>query len=306
MSEMNMIELGQVPVWKNMQAEDAAAAVPQREKNAHKGDFGYTALIGGSERYSGAIRLASMANAAMRAGAGVVVLAAPKSLSPVLAPYILESTLFPLSEENGMLAFRETEFAELSKRVTTAAFGMGAGLSEETKKAAEWLLKHFTGTLILDADALNALAELGTDLLKRSAAKVVLTPHFGEMARLTKRPVSALQADPAGSAAAFAREHGCIVLLKGAETFVTDGAAGWTVDRGCPGMATAGSGDVLSGVIAALCGYNKKDLLRAVAAAAYICGAAGEKAQLKIGATAMVASDTARHIAESVHELEIL
>ena len=108
-------------------ARDAAALFPRRAADAHKGTFGYIALIGGSVRYCGAIRLANLAACAMRAGAGVTRLCAPKSLCPAIMPQILESTLFPLSEREGGLLFREEEFREALKGIRAAAFGMGAG-----------------------------------------------------------------------------------------------------------------------------------------------------------------------------------
>ena len=305
--ELKNVDIGIRPVGRTqklMEAEDAAKALPRRFHASHKGSYGYTALIGGSERYSGAPRLAEMANSAMRCGAGVVLLAVPRSISAWTAPQILESTLFPLSERDGSLLFREEEFAELCGRVSTIAFGMGIGMSDETVKAVRWLLEHFDGTLILDADGLNALAVIGPEAVRSGKPRVILTPHVGEMARLSGLSAAQILDDPVKAAEEAAGSAGCILLLKGASTVVTDGTETWLCDRGCPGMATAGSGDVLSGAAAALCGFNRDDLLTAVAAAAYICGAAGEKAQKKTGAAAMVASDTARHIAETVFELE--
>lgn len=282
---------------------DAAALFPPRPKDAHKGLFGYIALIGGSVRYSGAIRLANLAACAMRAGAGVVRLCVPQCLSVAVMPLILESTLFPLSDREGGLLFREEEFREALKGTRAAAFGMGAGLTEETKKAVRYLLREYEGILILDADGLNALAEMGPALLREAPCRTLLTPHLGEFSRLSGKSIQEIAGDPAGTAEAFALAYGTTVLLKGPETVVTDGTETLAVNRGCPGMATAGSGDVLSGILAAVCAANPGNLTRAAAAGAWVNGRAGEIAQERYGDVSMIASDTAAAVADAVRDL---
>ncbi|MBO5271118.1 MAG: NAD(P)H-hydrate dehydratase, partial [Clostridia bacterium] len=281
------IDIGIVPTvtpYRLMESEDVKRLLTPRRNDANKATYGYVALVGGSECYSGAIRLAAMAEASMRSGAGVTMVAAPRGLAPVILPAILESTFYPLSEENGALRFCAEELDTLIRRVKALAFGLGIGNGEETRKAVTHLLATMEGVLILDADGLNALARLPRDLLKNSAASVVLTPHPLEFARLAGTTVDAVLADPIGNAKAYAAETGAIVLLKGPTTVVSDGKRVILVDRGCPGMATAGSGDVLSGILAAVSGATAAggangDLLTAVAAAAYLNGRAGEIAE---------------------------
>jgi NAD(P)H-hydrate epimerase len=285
-------------------ARDAAELFPPRAADAHKGTFGYIALIGGSLRYSGAVRLANLAACAMRAGAGVTRLCAPKSLCAAIVPQILESTLFPLSDREGDFLFREDEFREALKGTRAAAFGMGIGHTEETEKAVRFLLDNYEGTLILDADGLNALAAIGPAILKDAAGRVLLTPHPGEFSRLSGLGIPEIQADPAGAAEAFARANRVTVLLKGPVTAVTDGAETLRVDRGCPGMATAGSGDVLSGILAAVAGANPAALLTRIGAAgAWINGRAGELAQAQHGDVSMIASDTAAQVEQAIREI---
>jgi NAD(P)H-hydrate epimerase len=290
---------------RRMEAADAAELFPPRKHFSHKGDYGYIALMGGSFRYSGAVRLAAMAGAAMRAGAGVARLCAPRSLCRVMIPEILEVTLFPLAENDGDMVFREAEFREAIRGVRTVAFGMGAGLTAETEQAVRFLLEEYAGTLILDADGLNALAALLREepgILKGAGGRVLLTPHPGEFARLTGKTVPEIQADGLNLAEAFAREHGVTVLLKGPATIVTDGRETWITDRGCPGMATAGSGDVLSGILAAVCAGDAP-LPQTVAAGAWINGRAGELAQAEEGPVSMTAGDTVRAIPRAVREI---
>ena len=284
-------------------AAETAALFPPRPKDAHKGVFGYIALIGGSVRYSGAVRLANLAACAMRSGAGVVRLCAPECLSSAIMPLILESTLFPLSDRDGGILFREEELEEAVRGTRAAAFGMGAGHTEETEKAVRFLLDRYEGTLILDADGLNALAAIGPALLKDAAGSVLLTPHLGEFSRLSGKSIDVIRKDPEGAAKAFAAETGTVVLLKGPETVVTDGTETLITDRGCPGMATAGSGDVLSGILAAVCAANPGKLTEAAAAGAWLNGRAGEIAQARYGDVSMIASDTAGAIPEALKEI---
>ena len=300
MGEKINLDIGIAPLDKPyglFEAEDAARAFPPRLNFSNKSDYGYVALIGGSLRYSGAVRLAAMASAAVRSGAGVVKTAAPASLCPLIAPQSLEATLFPMPEKDGELLFDEESLAALVRGIRAAAFGMGAGLSSETEKIVRWLLTHFSGTLVIDADGLNALSRMedGKRLLRESAARVILTPHAMEFCRLLGLPrdtgVREVLENPIPQAQAYARETGATVLLKGPATVVTDGERTVLVDRGCPGMATAGSGDVLSGVLAALCG-SCGDPLTAAASAAWVAGRAGELAEAEFGAVSMAAGDT--------------
>lgn len=282
----------------------AADCLWKRAGECNKGTFGYIALIGGCSRYSGAIRLANMAGCAMRAGAGVVKLAAPKSLQSVILPNILESTYFPLDDDgDGNYIYDEAKLVELTNSVSVVAIGMGIGNTDQTGKAVEYLLKKYKGILIIDADGLNALSSLDYTCLDESDAKIIITPHPGEFARLCNKATEEVVEGRIKLAEEFSRNHGVITLLKGSETVITDGRDTYLSSTGCAGMATAGSGDVLSGVIAAVCAYNKNQLLKATATASYITGLAGEMAEAKMGAISMVASDTASYIAEAVKKL---
>ena len=289
--------------------DEVRICLPDRPKDSHKGDFGYVALIGGSIEYSGAIRLAAMANAAMRSGAGVASIAAPASICPLIAPQILEATLIPLSDKKGNLKFSEEDFSKICKRYDAIAFGMGVGLSDETVKAVEYLLKNYDRTLIVDADGLNAMSELSKDIIRQSKAKLILTPHLKEFSRLSGMSMDDIKADPEGAALKLADEIDAVVLLKGCTTYVTEPSTQsserrlFAVDRGCPGMATAGSGDVLSGTLSALC-VNAEDLTLATAAAAYINGIAGEIAQSKRSDITMTSADTAMCIAEAIESIK--
>lgn len=287
--------------------QDIIKLFPKRAAECNKGNFGYVALIGGSIEYSGAIRLAAMANAAMRSGAGVASVAAPLSICPIIAERILEATLIPLSEEKGRLVFSEDEFKAICRRYDCIAFGMGIAMTDETVKAVRYLLESYDKILIVDADGLNAMSELDKDLIRNTKSRLVLTPHIKEFSRLSGMSVDEIKQDPEGAVCRLADELGATVLLKGSTTYVAgtmnDGSRNvMCTDRGCPGMATAGSGDVLSGILSAIC-VNANDLVTAAAAGAYINGAAGELAESRHSDVTMTASDTASCIAEIIEGL---
>lgn len=294
-------------------SENIQSCLYTRPANSHKGTYGYTALIGGNICYSGAIRLANMANCAMRSGAGVVKLAAPYTLKDIILPNILESTFYPLADDGlGNYTYDEPSIKELMDSVSTIAVGMGIGNSSNTEKLIKYLLENFTGILLIDADGLNALSALihkeettsvNYELLDNTKATVIITPHPKEFSRISGISMSTILESPIESAYNFSKSHNIITLLKGHVTYVCDSTNVYSINRGCPGMATAGSGDVLSGVIAAICGYNKDNPLLATACAAYIAGYAGELAEQDYGSISMVASDTAKYIATAIKEL---
>lgn len=275
-----------------------------RSRESNKGTYGTVALVGGSECYSGAIRLANMALCATRSGAGITRLCAPRALKEIILPRLLESTYFPLhGDENGNLIFDEGDFDALCAGTRAVAFGMGCGNTPETAKAVRYLLTRYPGTLILDADGLNALAAMGTGLLRDAGGRVILTPHPGEFSRLSGHSIPEILEKQEELAVSWASEHKVILLLKGSRTVVTDGEKSYTIDRGCAGMATAGSGDVLSGILAAIAGWYQQDPLMATAAAAFVNGAAGEKAEQKNGDISMIAGDTAAMIPQVIREI---
>lgn len=319
---------------KTLSKEDFNKVLFKRPIDSHKGLFGYIALIGGSEKYSGAIKLAAMANASMRAGTGVCKVAAPKSLYEIIAKNILEATFFPLSCDGYDLLFVEKEFEELIKNTKAIAIGMGIGDTKETQKAIKYLLRNYNGILIIDADGINALTKINEKYLKNTKAKVVFTPHLKEFQRLmiykerrfqnkvlydhkkrkgifakffgsTKfvndlEQLSDIKDHAEQLATDFAKYYNVNIVVKGSENIITDGIDTYKIVKGTPGMATAGSGDVLSGIIAAILGYNENNLLTALAVACYINGLAGEIANKKVNEISMIASDTVDSIKDAI------
>lgn len=285
-----------------VEKDDLKEIFKERKNYSNKGSYGYIALIGGCKKYSGAIRLAYMANAAMRSGAGVVKVGLPDSICSDVTPQILESTLYPLKDKNGEIIFNKKEIDGLIKGVKLVAIGMGIGLSDETYKVLEYILENYDGKLVIDADGLTMLSKMDEKIFKKTKCKLILTPHIKEFSRLTGLSINEILENPLKIVMEYAKEKGVVLLLKGPSTIITDGKKTYITDRGCAGMATAGSGDVLSGIISAICAYND-DLLLSTAGAAYINGKAGELAQEETNAVSMIASDTVNNISRVISEI---
>ncbi len=259
-----------------------------RDENANKYDFGVVGIMGGCVNFSGAIKLASMSLAAMRSGAGLTRVIVPKDIVSFVAPYLVEQTLFPI----------DSNINDAIKNIDVLAVGMGWGVSNENEEYLKYILNNFTGVLIIDADGLNILAS-NLELLNDTQAKIVLTPHLKEFSRLINKDVTDIKENRKKYALEFAKKYGVILLLKGHETIVTDGDTTYLVDVGSPGMATAGSGDVLSGILAGFLGYSEYNVL-SVASGAYLAGLAGSLATKKYTDIAMIASDTIKYIPDAI------
>lgn len=270
-----------------MSAAAAAALLPRRSIDAHKGQAGHLLVMAGSAGMSGAAILA--ARAATRGGAGLVTLATPASIQGVCAGAVLESMTIGWPERNGSLRHDPDLLAAALQGKTAVAIGPGLGSTRAVRDIVRWLLHNAAVPLVLDADALNALARNPAPL-RRAARGVVLTPHPGEMARLLGSSAGDVQADRVGAAQGFAAKYGCTVVLKGARTVIADRQQVWINPTGNPGLASGGTGDVLAGLTGALLAQG----LECAAAArlgAYLHGLAGDLAVAATGEIGMVASD---------------
>lgn len=288
--------------FKLIEKNDVKEFLGKRQSFSNKGTYGYVTLLGGCLEYSGAVKLAGISACAMRAGCGVVKVATPGSLCQGLLPCVLESTLYPLSEREGSVKFVENEIQGALNNVKAVAIGMGMGQKGDNAEIIEYILKNHEIPVIIDADGLNTLSKMDISIVKESKCKVVLTPHPKEFERLSGVPVEQILQNPVKYATEYAKRAGAVLLLKGPTTIITDGENVYFSTTGCPGMATAGSGDVLSGILAAMCASGK-DLILSVCAAAYINGYAAELAREEFGDISMVASDTAKQVAKAIKEI---
>jgi NAD(P)H-hydrate epimerase len=273
-----------------MEVIEVVPRLEARRVDAHKGDFGRVCIIAGSVGMSGAAALAG--RAALRAGAGLVRVATPRSVLPIVASIEPSFTTVALAEDAaGRIAGKAiNKILDAVEQNDVLAFGPGVGVSSGLQTILQTLLRRDGLRLIVDADGLNNLAGLKgwADVLK---AQVVLTPHPGEMKRLWAAVFrEGLPGERVEQAAKFAQKTGTVVVLKGAGTVASDGQRVYVNKTGNPGMATAGSGDVLTGVIVALAGQGPSNLDAAILGA-YVHGLAGDIAAEKVGQTSLIATD---------------
>lgn len=276
--------------------EMVAESLPLRRASAHKGTFGHAGIIAGSVGKTGAAALA--AQAALRVGAGLVTVAAPSSVNDVLESKLLEVMTLPLPETKARTLTRSGLDRLLTFMHSRTAIAVGPGLSThpETVELVQCLMKHIDRPTVLDADALNALAGRAS-LLTECKIPPIITPHPGEMARLEVGATSqSVNVDRIGTARRFSRERGVIVVLKGARTVIArpDGLLA-VCPTGNPGMATAGTGDVLTGMMAGLLAQGIP-AWEVACAATYLHGLAGDLAAEKLGEAGMIAGDLLAHI----------
>ena len=262
--------------------------------------FGTVGIMGGSLEYSGAVKLANMSASAVRSGAGIVRVIVPENIASAILPYLLEQTLYPLKCDNkGHIYFDMDDLERALKNLKSLAIGMGWGISEEYKKILDIIIKKFNGKLLIDADGLNTLAQMDLNILKETNSQIILTPHLKEFQRLSKIDIEKIKQNSIEIATNFAKEYNVILLLKGSTTIVTDGKKIYLIKKGVPGMATAGSGDVLSGILAGMLGYQEANVLT-IASGALLAVTAGELAQEKFTDISMKASDTIKYIPEAI------
>lgn len=274
---------------RTVDAEYIRQLLPVRNPETHKGDYGKILLLCGSRGYTGAAALAAMG--ALRSGAGVVYLMVPESIYTIEAVKLWEAVVIPALDENGMLASSAVEeiMAYLPK-MDAVLIGPGLGQSEGTFAAVRTVLEHYSGPVVVDADGINVLSG-HKDILRGRTAPTILTPHMGEFMRIGGKNTS----DIAKAVEELAMELNCIVLLKGHRTVITDGNICFINETGNAGMATGGSGDVLSGIIVSLLGQGL-DPLDAAACGAYLHGASGDLAAEQIGQYGMLPQDMLNYL----------
>ena len=285
--------------------EWVVSRLPQRPLNAHKGSFGRLLVVAGSRNYVGAAALA--AGGAYRAGAGLVTIATPESIYPIVAGSALEATHLPLPESSpGQVAVVAADLVrEHAPQYEALVVGCGMGQSAETRAFVERLLladPPLDKPVILDADALNNLAQIAR-WHERLRCRAVLTPHPGEMARLTGLSTGDIQSKRWETAQEWAQRWGQVVALKGAFTVVASPTAGLAVSPFAnPALASAGTGDVLAGAIGGLLAQGLSPF-EAACCGVYLHAAAGEHVRVQVGDSGLLASDLLLWIAQAARAL---
>jgi NAD(P)H-hydrate epimerase len=276
--------------------------IPMRKTDAHKGDFGRVLVIAGSLGMVGAGVLS--AYGALRTGCGLVTLATPTSILQTAAGFYPEIMTKGLAERDGHISVEAIpEIISLAKISDAVVFGPGVGRDEEIFVILQELLREYCGTLIIDADGLFAIAR-NVDILKDATCRVIITPHEGEMSRLCGIDTLKIRESRTEIAQKFADTYGACTVLKGSGTVVCKKGEGIYINpTGNPGMATAGSGDVLSGVIASLAAQGMSDFCSAKLGV-YIHGLAGDFAEAKKGSHGLIASDIAENIPKAILKIK--
>ena len=279
-----------------IEISDVKDLVKERNINSNKGDFGKAGLYGGSLEYSGALKLSYISLSALRSGCGISRVLVKKEILPLLGPNILEQTLCILPDYNDKFY---DKLKESIKDLDSLAFGMGLGNDEQMDEVLEFLIKNYTGNLIIDADGLNTLSKMNLDILKEKTCNILLTPHLKEFSRLINKSIEEIKKDSLSIVKEFASTYKITILLKGHTTTISDGNSTYLITTGCPGMATAGSGDVLSGILSGLLAYLDFNLLT-VAAGVLLNGIAGCLAEEENTDISMIASDTINNIGNAI------
>lgn len=287
---------------KVLKKEDIKCLFPKRDENSHKGNFGYVGIMGGCIEYSGAVKLANLSSSSLVSGCGVVRLIIPKEIEVSVMPYLLEQTLFSIESKNGHMLFDKNIINKALGKLKALAIGIGWGESIDNEKILKNILETKDIPIVIDADGLNTLAKMDKNILNKTNCKVILTPHLKEFSRISGYSLEEIENNKEKLATDFAKNYNVILLLKGHTTIITDGEETYLVKRGCPGMATAGSGDVLSGILLGILGYNKPNVLT-IAGGAYLAGLAGELAEKNLNDISMRASDTISKIPEAIDEI---
>jgi NAD(P)H-hydrate epimerase len=270
--------------------------LPPRPRDGHKGTFGRVLVLAGSRGMSGAAVLCGLG--ALRGGAGLVQVATPAAVQPVVAAGNLcyLTAALPDTPDGHLAADAEEEVLDLAAQATAVAVGPGLGQSRDVTALVRAVLTHVSKPIVLDADGLNALSRLLTSEPElHVAGPLVCTPHSGEFARLLCLSPDVIRHDRESPAVRFARDRGAVLVLKGNATLVTDGERLYENTTGNPGMATGGTGDVLTGLIAALLaqGLAPFDASRL---GVYLHGLAGDIAARDVGEVSLIASDLADYL----------
>ena len=289
------------PRLELLTVEDIGSLVRTRRRTAHKGDFGHLLVLAGARGKSGAALLCG--GAALRTGTGLVTLGGPTSLNAVFSSVLLEAMTAPLPElADGSLCLDEDAISAAMKGKSAIAFGPGIGVSADTIALTRWLLSQSKVPLIIDADGLNCGAT-DVGMIRGARVPVILTPHPGEMARLLNTTNAEIQSNRLEVARAFAAEHGCYLILKGANSIIAapDGRA-WINSSGNPGMASGGMGDVLTGVIGGLLaqGHSPENACRL---GVFLHGYAGDMAAEEKGETGILAHDLIERLPNGLRAL---
>jgi len=278
---------------------DVVNFFPRRAKDGHKGNMGNVCVLAGSVGMTGAAILST--KAAFLTGAGLVKLGIPKSLNEIAEKNLVETLTYPLEQTVEQSVARQAYDAikKMSKDATAMLIGPGLSLNPETKQLVKKIIKEFKIPLVIDADGLTALSE-DLSVLDNKPTTTILTPHIGEMSRLTNQTREAISSDPISCARDFAMKWKVVIVLKSASTIIADTEGNiWVNPLGNDGMAKAGSGDVLAGLITGFLAQGINGVHAAIIGT-WIHSLAGDAASIKKGTNSMLATDILEAVFEAI------
>lgn len=279
-------------------SQEMKEIMPKRKSESHKGDYGRIAILGGSSGMAGSVYMASLS--AMRTGAGMAFILAPKSISEILQIKSNEQIIKEIDCHNFYYSSEIVDqILDTIEGKDTLIIGPGMGKGEDLNKLIGEIITSTDIDMVIDADGLNAISK---DLsILKSNNKIILTPHLGEFSRLTGLQIDKIKEDEESIARKFAKDNDVVLVLKSDHTIVTDGLKFYKNEIGNPGMATAGVGDVLTGVIASL--MKRLEPFEAAKLGVYIHSLAGDIASEKLGEDSLIATDVIENLSEAIKRL---
>ena len=274
----------------------------KRKKNTNKGNYGKVIFISGSKTLLGAAILSSSSCAALRVGCGYSTIGIPKTLQKIYALKNPENTYVLFKDKQGKIQYDEKTLQSILN-YDVIAIGMGLGTSIEVYKTLKYLLQNYQKTLIIDADALNSISEYGINILKEKKCQVVMTPHLKEFSRLTNKTMEEINQKGLIIAKEFVKKYNVLLVLKSAVTMIVTTDEVYFNLSGTPALAKAGSGDVLTGILAGIASYQH-NLKESALMATYLLGKAGERAAQKLSEYSVIASDVIQEIPYTIKLLQ--
>lgn len=270
--------------------------LPKRNKYSHKGSYGRVGVIAGSKGMTGANYLSTMA--ALKTGSGLVYSIVPESILDIMSIKLIEAIVIPLKDEEGYFSKDSIDsIKDKLNNFNTIIIGPGIGHKENIKNFVEYIIENFKNPILIDADGLNNISE-NLEILNKNN-NIVITPHPGEFSKLTGNSIEEIENNRIKYAVEFSKKYNIVTVLKGHETIVTDGEEIYINETGNPGMATAGSGDVLSGIIGSFISQGI-EIFDAAVLGVYVHGLAGDIAKEILGEYSIIARDILEKIPEAI------
>lgn len=295
-----------ISVWgddfiKSLSSEDVKKLFANRKHNSHKGSYPKSLIIGGSKKFIGSAYLSYLAVTSLKMGLGYSCLAVPNCIYNTVALVNPEVILYRLDDDGESVVFNEEDVRDFLS-FDSISIGMGMGNSKAVYDIIDYLLKNYTGKLIIDADGLNSIAKYGLEILNNKKCKVVLTPHVKEFSRLSGRKVEEILENGIDIAKKFANKYKVVLLVKSSTSIITDGIETYINISGCSALAKAGSGDVLSGILAGLVARDEETLYL-VASSSYLLGTTAEIASKNQNDYTITATDIIKELSNAINSL---